>query len=224
MDFRPETGWASDLLTRGLEEAAPVIGFGKVDWVADDNRGLVDAACNGASRLFSEDEPQNAKRQNDVLELYDDVNLSLYRYLRGLGLSEDEAEDVIQEAFLRLVGHLNGNGGVGNLRSWLFQVAHNCSMDIHRANRRNHIAADPASEMTDEPVDPKANPEWVYLQKEQMKHVMTAISKLTPGQRNSILLRAEGLRYFEIASVLGVSEQRAIYLVKRGLMRLAGGL
>jgi DNA-directed RNA polymerase specialized sigma24 family protein len=51
-----------------------------------------------------------------------------------------------------------------------------------------------------------------------------ALCQLTSQQYNSILLRAQGLHYREIGEVLGVSEQRALYLVKRASQRLVGGL
>jgi RNA polymerase sigma-70 factor (ECF subfamily) len=198
-----------------------VIGLEKVEWVVDDDSGQGDGFFMDAPVLHVLNEKDDSVWQNHVLELYDTFNISLYRYLRSLGLSKDEAEDVVQETFLRLAGHLRAKGSDGNLRSWIFQVAHNCSMDIHRGNRRNHVAVDPGGERTYEPADPNADPEWTYLQKEKMKRVTAAMLALTPRQRDSILLRAEGLRYGEIASVLSVSEQRAIHLVKRGLMRLA---
>jgi len=72
--------------------------------------------------------------------------------------------------------------------------------------------------------DPDANPELACLENERQYRLKHAMSQLTQRQRSSILLRAEGLLYREIASVLGVSEQRAIHLVKRGLARLSEGL
>jgi RNA polymerase sigma-70 factor (ECF subfamily) len=160
-----------------------------------------------------------------TLELHASLNHSLNRYLLSLGLSADQADDALQETFLRLAGHLKEGGRGDNLRSWLFQVAHNLSMDTHRASRRDW-PGDPESypETVEEPVDTDANPERMYIEKEQRKRLMAAMSRLTMRQRNSILLRAKGLRYREIADVLGVSEQRAIHLVKRGLLQLTGGL
>src|ERR1700719_1317072 len=49
----------------------------------------------------------------------------LLRYLVCLGLSADEAQDVVQDAFLSLHRHLASGGSQENIRSWLFRVAHN---------------------------------------------------------------------------------------------------
>jgi RNA polymerase sigma-70 factor (ECF subfamily) len=163
--------------------------------------------------------------RNRILELHDLLNRSLYRYLRSLGLAPDEAEDVLQETFLRLAGHLKQGRSDDNLRSWLFQVAHNLAMDVHRAGQRERQDESyPCRCTVDEPIDPDANPERTYIQKEQTRQLMMAMSQLTLRQRNSVLLRAEGLRYREIAVALGVSEQRALHLVKRALLRLTGGM
>jgi RNA polymerase sigma-70 factor, ECF subfamily len=160
-----------------------------------------------------------------ILELHGSLSRLLYRYLRGLGLSTEESEDVLQEAFLRLAGHLQQGRSDDNLRAWLFQVAHNLSMDVHRASRRERPEEGSAYRgACEEPADPDANPERMYIQKEQAEQIRTAMSQLTPRQRNSVMLRAEGMRYREIAGVLGVSEQRALHLVKRALLRLTEGL
>lgn len=166
----------------------------------------------------------DAERQRRILEVYDALSASLHAYLRNMGLSVEEAEDTIQETFLRLARHLKSGGDDDNLRSWVFQVAHNLTMDIHRANRHARSILDPYGEMVHEPADPRIDPERMYLKKELAASLTAAMSRLTRVQRTSILLRAEGMRYLEIALLLGVSEQRVIYVVKHGRMRLAGGL
>jgi RNA polymerase sigma-70 factor (ECF subfamily) len=158
--------------------------------------------------------------QSITLKMYGALSLALCRYLRGLGLTVDAAEDVAQETFLRLARCLRDGGKIGNIQAWIFQVAHNLSMDIHRAHRRSRIDFATEGEPEQEPADPNANPEWAYLQKERTRHLRLAMTRLTPRQFRSVLLRVEGLRYREIALVLGVSEQRAIHLVKRAVVRL----
>lgn len=205
------------------EEMAPVIGIKSSAWGVNEKqygKGLVGGS---GSTLIPLKEQEKAGWRQQTLSLYDSLTPKLSQFLRRLGLNKDEMDDVIQESFLRLAGHLKNGSGGDNLRSWVYQVARNLAMDVHRSNRRNH--EDVELEPSDEPVDPKANPEWAYLQKEQFRRVNEAMSLLTAQQYNSILLRTQGLRYREIGAVLGISEQRAIHLVKRGLQKLlAGGL
>lgn len=160
--------------------------------------------------------------QQKIIELYDELRPSLYAYLSTLGLNAGEAEDVIQESFFRLVRHFPEKNIEENLRGWLFRVAHNLSMDVHRdANRDQTVLPEDSEAPIQEQVDPALNPEQAYLQEEKMKRLNLAMERLTPQQRHSILLRAEGLRYQDIALVLGISPQRAAMLVQRGLVRLA---
>jgi RNA polymerase sigma factor (sigma-70 family) len=158
--------------------------------------------------------------QSITLRAYEELNVALCRYLLALGLTVDAAEDVAQETFLRLARCLRAGSKIDNKQAWIFQVAHNLSMDIHRAHRRSRVEFAMEGEPQQERADPNANPEWVYLQKEKASQLRVAMGRLTPRQFRSVLLRGEGLRYREIALVLGVSEQRAIHLVKRALVRL----
>lgn len=193
-----------------------------IEWTANDKRGREELGAIRAPGLFTLTDPDSSVWQERILKLYEQFSPSIYRYLKSLGILADEAEDLVQETFLRLAAHLREAGDNTNLRSWLFRVAHNLSMDIHRARRRGQSIADLDAE--NDLVDLGTNPESRYLKEEQLRRLDEAMSTLTSQQRNSILLRAEGLRYWEIASVLGVSEQRAVNLVKRGLLRLAKGV
>jgi RNA polymerase sigma-70 factor (ECF subfamily) len=141
-----------------------------------------------------------------------------------MGLTRDESEDVIQESFLRLVRHLVGGGKEDNLRSWIFRVAHNLSIDLYRADKRNLDSGETAQRILSERHDPAPNPEERYLQEEEFRRLDAAMSKLTAQQRRCILLRAQGLRYREIAQVLGIGVPTVCDLVHRAIVRLAGEL
>ena len=61
----------------------------------------------------------------EATTLYRELRKPLLRYLACLGLSADEAQDVVQDAFVSLHRHLASGGSQENIRSWLFRVAHN---------------------------------------------------------------------------------------------------
>ncbi len=65
-----------------------------------------------------------------------------------------------------------------------------------------------------EQVDPEPDPEEAYFQKEKRGRVNFAIQNLTSQQRACLLLRAEGMSYFDIGMTLGISTQRAACLVQ----------
>jgi RNA polymerase sigma-70 factor (ECF subfamily) len=175
--------------------------------------------------LFVHSEHGVSKRRNQVARLYDEIRPSLMAYLSGLGLSVDEAEDVIQECFLRLVRHLANKRDEENLRGWLFRVAHNLTMDLFRNGKRyraESVAEDDSAAF--EVADTSLSPEEVVIKREELRRVRAAMGRLTEQQRYAVLLRAEGLRYREISAVLGMPTQRIGELVQRALARLAGDI
>lgn len=153
-----------------------------------------------------------------IIELYNDIRPALAAYLCSCGLSQEHSEDVIQETFLRLVRHTARAGADDNLKGWVFRVAYNLSMDLHRSERRwfrgNEADTLPVFH---ERVDPAPNPEEMILLGERLTHFRAALSQLTPKQRECLLLRAKGLRYREIAVVLDVSVQRVGELMQRAI-------
>jgi RNA polymerase sigma factor (sigma-70 family) len=151
--------------------------------------------------------------------IYGEMRYILRGYVRGLGL-QSEIEDVIQESFYRLLLQLRRRDRVENIRAWLFQVAYNISMDIHRRRSGACMLQLEEAGQLQMHADHRSNPEWMYSQKEKVGQIRIAMSRLTKRQLRSVRLRIRGLSYREIAANLDVSEQRATYLVKRALERL----
>jgi RNA polymerase sigma-70 factor, ECF subfamily len=159
-------------------------------------------------------EPLQDRRR--IIELYNDIRPALGAYLCSCGLSWDHSEDIIQETFLRLVRYAANANADDDFRGWVFRVAHNLSMDLHRSERRWFRGNETeAHAIFQESVDPAPNPEEMILLAERLTHLRAALSQLTPKQRECLLLRAKGLRYREIAVVLGVSVQRVGELMQR---------
>lgn len=206
------------------EEVAPVTGIKRCAQKVDYKQDAEGLACELGSGMIPLKEHGKIGWHQQVLKLYDSLTPRLSSFLGHLGLSKDERDDVIQESFLRLAGHLKSGNSDEHLRPWIYRVARNLAMDVHRLNRHGNEEVELEFEPEDEPIDPTANPELVYLQKEQAKRLKEEMSRLTAQQYKCVVLRLQGLRYREIAEVLGVSEPRVIHLVQRALQRLVGGL
>src|SRR5215472_1119512 len=169
----------------------------------------------GTSVSNNLDAPTN---RQSLIELYRLLRPSLRAYVCSMGLTQDGAEDVIQETFLRLVRHTMEHGLHENLRAWAFRVARNISVDFHRCERRRCGEPDPILHSC---LDPAPNPEQRLIFDERMRRLQSAWGQLTPRQRDCVLLRAEGLRYRQIALVLGVSVQRVGEMMQRAITILA---
>ena len=73
---------------------------------------------------------------------------------------------------------------------------------------------------SDGPIDPRVSPEQELLSKELAQRLRAALSKLPEHQRECMLLRSSGLRYHEIADVLGITPSGVGTLVHRAMLRL----
>jgi RNA polymerase sigma-70 factor (ECF subfamily) len=156
----------------------------------------------------------------EATTLFGELRKPLLRYLACLGLSSDEAQDVVQDAFLSLHRHLSAGGSQDNIRSWLFQVAHNQARNRQTSYDRRFSAplddADGAASSRD-----VSTPERVLLEKEKFERLRSAIRTLAVAERDCLLLRASGLRYREIGEVLGMATSTVADIVDRAVKKLA---
>lgn len=174
--------------------------------------------------LFAETDQPKPMREAQVIDLYDRLRPSLLTYLGGLGLTLNEAEDIIHDSFIKLFDHLAAKGDDQNLRGWLFRVAYNLAMDLFRDGRRIQSSDVDGVDMLELMVDSSLSPEERTIRNDEIRRLRLALNRLTPQQRSAVLLRAEELRFREIGDVLGVSTKRVSELVQRALARLAGDL
>jgi RNA polymerase sigma-70 factor, ECF subfamily len=154
----------------------------------------------------------------EATTLYRELRKPLLRYLVCLGLTSDEAQDAVQDAFLSLHRHLIAGGSQENIRSWLFRVAHNGARN--RQNRYDRRFTAPIDPEMDSAVD-KATPESAVLEKEKFIRLENAMRELPETERECLLLRAGGLRYREIGEVLGIATSTVGDTVERAIRKLA---
>ena len=145
----------------------------------------------------------------------------LLRYLSGLGLDAHDGEEVVQEVFLALFQHLQRGKSRHNLRSWIFRVAHNLGLKERNSNRRRvQHGIETGDILASSQIDPGPNPEEELLNKDRQERLRAVINALPEKDRWCLYLRAEGLRYREIAEVLGISLGAVSLTLGRSLARL----
>lgn len=158
-----------------------------------------------------------AKEGCEVTVLYRELREPLRRYLVCLGLSSDEAQDVIQDAFLSLHRHLASGGSRDNIRGWVFRVAHNLARNRQTSYHRRF--GEPLNHHLDARMD-EQTPERVALEKEKFRLLGKAIDLLSGAERECLLLRAAGLRYREISEVLGIPTSTVGDTLERAIRKL----
>jgi len=159
-----------------------------------------------------------ATSASETTTLFSELRKPLLRYLVCLGLSADEAQDVVQEAFLSLHRHLSAGGSKQNIKSWLFRVAHNRARN--QQNRYDRRFGKPLDDDADS-ISEEATPEQAVLEREKFQRLSQAMSELAEAERECILLRAEGLRYREIGEVLGMPTSTVAETIERTIRNLA---
>jgi len=147
-----------------------------------------------------------------------------FNLARWLVRNDHDAEDIVQESFLKAYKAQHGFRG-GEAKTWILSIVRNTVMDFLRRNQSATIVAlgDPESG----PSDGAPDPERVLLERSRREQVRTAILRLEPEFREAIVLREmEGMSYKEIAAVLNVPMGTVMSRLSRArnllLMELAG--
>jgi len=178
------------------------------------------ANSSGDAKTIRQQQVSTALGQR-ILALYDEFRPRLFRYICSLNLSRDQAEEVIQETFLRLTTQLMQESYMENVQGWIVRVAHNIAIDLLKRSDRDAAGSPDQALVIERYADGSPNPEQAYSQKEQAQRMKDALANLNPQQRQCFDLRARGFRYKDIGFACGISEQRAAFIVKQAAVRLA---
>jgi RNA polymerase sigma-70 factor (ECF subfamily) len=140
-------------------------------------------------------------------------NRRLYRLARGILRNDSEAEDVVQETYVRAFTHLDGFRGESGLSTWLSRIAINEALGRVRSVKP-HVELDSVPEAALEaqiikfPVSPAGDPERTMAQREIQRVVERAIDELPDVFRMVFVARVmEGMNIEETADLLGVKPE-----------------
>ena len=153
----------------------------------------------------------------------------LLRYVRQFfGNDAESAEEVVQEAFLRLHRQVEQHGAasIENMPSWLFRVAHNLTISVRRRRElerklREQAAADAAADTRPGAVL-AADALEDLVRRELCDLVMAEVRKLPDEQKQVLLLKViQGFTLREIGEITGVPLSSVSYRINQGLRELA---
>jgi RNA polymerase sigma factor (sigma-70 family) len=149
--------------------------------------------------------------------LHDRYRQRLFAYVRQMlsAHSRQDAEDVLQDVFVRAFGALRGDSRAINVRAWLYRVAHNRCIDHLR---RPHP---PAAEIFEMSRKPLLDPVDEAQRRDDLKRLVADVGRLPEQQRSALLMREiDGLSYADLAGALDVT----VPAVKSLLVRARVGL
>ncbi|MCF6124975.1 RNA polymerase sigma factor [Mesorhizobium sp. M7A.F.Ca.CA.001.07.2.1] len=153
-------------------------------------------------------------------------NQRLYRIARGVVRNDSEAEDIVQEAYLKAFAHLDAFRGDSSLATWLSRIVINEALGRLRKRRRTvAMPENPQAEIIRFPLHPSDDPERTMAQRQILQLVEQATDSLPDVYRTVFVARViEGLSIEETADLLGVRPQtvktrlhRARALVRKAL-------
>ena len=149
--------------------------------------------------------------------IHDRYRQRLFAYVRQM-LSKgprQDAEDVMQDVFVRAYGALRADDREINLRAWLYRVAHNRCIDHLRR------PTPPAAEIFEMSRKPLHDPIEEAQRREDLARLVEDVSRLPEQQRSALLMREiDGMSYADLASALDVT----VPAVKSLLVRARVGL
>lgn len=139
--------------------------------------------------------------------------------------SEQDAEDIVQETFLRAYKQLGRYESRSSFGTWLYRIAANCSLDLVRARRFRGELPRPEEGTRDDPMDwipaPGPGPDRLAASHQVRQRVAEAMADLSAQERTAFVLRHfEGLSIDEISGILGVGGNAAKHSIFRAVQKL----
>ena len=150
---------------------------------------------------------------------------SVFRLAFRMTGNEQDAEDVVQESFLRAYRQLGRFESRANFGTWLYRIVSNCSVDLMRSKQARHdqvrgdsIDQEGAMEL---PAADMPGPERIAQSAEIERRVQHALQDLSPLERAAFTLRHyEGRSIDEISATLGLGTSAAKHSVFRAVKKL----
>lgn len=161
-----------------------------------------------------------SEAESEVIGLFDEYRSRLLRYVLSIGLTLHHGEEIVQEVFLALFRHLRLGRPKDNLRGWIFRVAHNLALKERMSEQTRPDRAELDEIAAAAQVDPEPNPEQHLALRQRQSYLLAAVRALPERDQYCLHLRAEGLRYREIAEVLGMSLGAVSISLSRSLAKL----
>ena len=160
-------------------------------------------------------------------ELFERHHRQVYNYLYRLTGSRQQAEDLLQDVFFRILKYRDTYRPRTSFVAWMYQVARNAHID----SRRKYRGETPWTDEGPEPVSTDRRPDEVLHKQQEVRLVRRALAALPPDKREVLLLsRYQNLKYEQIGQILGCEVNtvkqrvfRAVKALSEKYDELAGG-
>jgi len=153
----------------------------------------------------------------------------LFRLAYRMTGHQQDAEDVVQETFLRAYRQLSKFDDRASFGTWLYRIAANCALDLIRARKRRGSQTEAADPDAPDPMqavpDPAPAPDRLALSAEVGREVAATLDSLSDMERTAFVLRHyEGMCIDDIGRTLGVQPNAAKHSIFRAVQKLRRAL
>ena len=152
----------------------------------------------------------------EVSEIYNDFRRSLFLFIRGKVRSKEDAEDILQNVFLKIASHIGKLSDDSKMVNWIYTITRNAIIDYYRvAAQRKNVPVDPMMEenLTEESdVDPGKG----------LDQCIASMINLLPDDYRAIIIDSEirGIKQKDLAEKYGIAYPSMRSRVQRGRERL----
>lgn len=163
----------------------------------------------------------NSNLSEKISILVEVHELALVRYTSSVTKDAEQARDIVQDAYIKLIKTLQQGTVVENEKSWLYRVCHNSALDYYRKVKRHQekrgdiLQAMPGNSLSD-------TPEKILNKKEDKVLVLESIESLNEREQTIINLKVrDNLSYKEIATELDLTVNNVGFILHRAMKKLA---
>lgn len=209
---------AADLAANLADDAVP-LPDATIERLAPVNRPFARASNNEARRREAEEDREfilRAQKGDQVAfrRLVERHQRRAFAIAMGLVRDENDARELVQDAFLRVYRNLNSFQGGSSFFTWLYRIVTNLAIDLMRKPGRRDVELIDGQAIPDEASDfplvsriDGADPLDVMRRREIAARIQAALEALPPYHRGVILMReVEGMSYEEMAVAMNVSK------------------
>ena len=150
-----------------------------------------------------------------VAGIYDGHQRELFTFALRSCRDREAAEDLVQEAFMRLIVEIEAGRTPLMVRAWLYRVVANLA--VSRGRRASVAQRQAGALVSDGSVD---GPELTYLEQERNTDLDVLLGELGPDARTALLMAASGFNGMEIAEAIGRSANATRAMMCRARLRL----
>ncbi|QGH35480.1 sigma-70 family RNA polymerase sigma factor [Gracilibacillus salitolerans] len=154
------------------------------------------------------------ERKRILDEWYQVHSDAIFKYICLISKDYQQAEDLTQETFIKAYHHMDNFQKKAQVRTWLFRIAHNVTIDYLRKRKPLRVF----EAIFHQQVERKALPEEQLIIQEEVRELYQALEKLKPAHREVIILRKiKGFSIKETSTILNWSENKVKITLHRAM-------